>query len=249
METKEAKPQLRVPTDDERRGVLVGIILPVLSQYELAIKAIGSIYSKYPTQLHVIPQYELKLPLAEAWNHGFRLAEMCTHVLVINDDVVLNKRTIDTLVDRLKRDDDCIMATGVNFRDQTDPEKIKTLIPPDPSESEHPDFSCFMMTPKAHKLIGEFDENFIPAYFEDNDYHYRIKLSGNKAIATTGAPYYHYGSATQNGGDAPVVPGRAFEDNRDYYIKKWGGAPGHEQFARPFNDESLSPFESVGKRR
>jgi GT2 family glycosyltransferase len=100
-----------------------------------------------------------------------------------------------------------------------------------------PDFACFMISWEAWKCVGRFDENFTPAYFEDNDYHRRINLAGMEGCSVNTAPYYHYGSQTQNAvATAPVVHPDAFVQNRIYYTIKWGGEPGMESFDTPFND-------------
>lgn len=70
--------------------------------------------------------------------------------------------------------------------------------------------------------------------FEDNDMHYRIILSGHKAGCTVSAPYYHFGSQTAK----PESFHETFRANREYYVRKWGAAPGQETFAKPFNDVS-----------
>jgi hypothetical protein len=106
-------------------------------------------------------------------------------------------------------------------------------------EAPHPNFSAFMLGRAASEVIGEFDELFFPAYFEDNDFHYRMKLLELEAVVFPPAMFYHYGSRTQNEADAsgPIVPGPMFEANRDKYSAKWGGAPREEKFEHPYNDE------------
>jgi GT2 family glycosyltransferase len=89
------------------------------------------------------------------------------------------------------------------------------------------------------EAVGWVDEDFHPAYFEDNDLHRRVKLAGgdHAAIATTASVFYHFGSRTQNeSGDLPVVPGSMFDNNREYYINKWGGPTGGELWDHPFNN-------------
>lgn len=103
-------------------------------------------------------------------------------------------------------------------------------------ESENPHFSAFMINKQTIEKIGYFDEEFFPAYFEDNSYHYRIKLAEKKAICLPTALFYHYGSGTQNEAlNHPVVSGDAFDRNRMKYIKMWGGLPGSEQYKTKYN--------------
>jgi GT2 family glycosyltransferase len=89
--------------------------------------------------------------------------------------------------------------------------------------------------PQLLSACGTFDENFRPAYFEDNDMRYRIKLSGLKSYIHTEAVAHHYGSQTQYADrNNPVCPPHMFEENRRYYIEKWGGQPGQEVCTTPY---------------
>lgn len=106
-------------------------------------------------------------------------------------------------------------------------------------EPPHPNFSAFAINRTCWERVGEFDEVFAPAYFEDNDYHYRIKLAGMLAITHPAAMFYHYASRTnteaaENG--KPIMSNGMFENNRARYVGKWGGLPGHESFDHPFNN-------------
>lgn len=108
-------------------------------------------------------------------------------------------------------------------------------------EAEHPCFSGFMISKEGWDKVGPFDEEFKPCYFEDNDYHYRINLAGMKAIVLPTAMFYHYGSKTQLEAlpGEVICPGPMFENNRAYYIRKWGGQPGMERFNVAFNGKEL----------
>ena len=137
--------------------------------------------------------------LAYNWNLGIKEAikDKCTHFLVANNDILFHPETIDNLVERIN-EGDAVMVTGVNVVGMCErPEKIYELKISEPfNESEHPDFSCFMITERTIKLIGWFDDRYIGAYFEDQNYHARIVMLGHKAISYTKAPYYHYASQT-----------------------------------------------------
>lgn len=98
-------------------------------------------------------------------------------------------------------------------------------------------FSCFMPTLTCVEEVGYFDEEFYPAYFEDNDYFYRMKLASiNFGRVVT--ELKHVGSATlQNfSADAMSLHHDNFRKNKKYYINKWGGEPHQEQYVRPFNE-------------
>lgn len=83
--------------------------------------------------------------------------------------------------------------------------------------------------------VGRFDEAFHPAYFEDNDFAYRIKLAYNlhppywpkvdvDAWVRSFAHGERYGGVQADGGAL-----------LRYYTDKWGGPPGKETFTTPFD--------------
>jgi hypothetical protein len=91
---------------------------------------------------------------------------------------------------------------------------------------------------KTIDTIGEIDENFYPAYYEDNDYMYRMKLADihNKPF---GATLPKIDIDVECAGNAMSVKSGLvvdFEKNAAYYEKKWGGKPGQEKYTKPFNE-------------
>jgi GT2 family glycosyltransferase len=95
--------------------------------------------------------------------------------------------------------------------------------------------SAFAISVDTIETVGTFDENFHPAYYEDNDYVYRCGLLG-VAVTALPANYHHERSATINSNPALRSENhRTFPLNRDYYIRKWGGMPLQETFRTPFN--------------
>lgn len=225
----------------------VGIVIPVLNQFQKAIDAISSIKTKHNYEVVIVRQWEMRFPLAGAWNWGIEdaISRGCNRILVINDDIVFSPDTIDNLVYVLDSDLRVGMVTGCNMRETSTPHDMRVVRAAEPvSESENPDFACFMIRPETYSTVGMFDTVFNPAYFEDNSYHYRMHLLGVRAISTTAAPYYHYGSSTQNGdASGPVVSGENFEKNKSIYVRMWGGVPGAETFRTPFNDPHKKPSE------
>ncbi len=168
------------------------------------------------------------------------------YVLVLNNDILLHKNAIWRLVDRFRRGGvgmvTCMDVRGecndnpANFAKMNDLDKVSV------SESEHPNFSAFMVNRECWKTVGEMDMLFAPAYWEDNDMHYRMKLAGVKAVCYPPALFFHWGSKTQNealGNGNVIVSGPMFENNRARYISKWGGVPGSETFTHPFNSSHL----------
>lgn len=89
---------------------------------------------------------------------------------------------------------------------------------------------------QAFEMVGRFDENFFPAYFEDNDF-------GRRLYVATGmrAPMWEkvgvevslqgFSHGVDLGG-ADTKP----ELMIAYYQEKWGGMPGQEIYPDPFGD-------------
>lgn len=96
-------------------------------------------------------------------------------------------------------------------------------------------FSAFGIDRHAVKKAGFFDENFHPAYFEDNDYDYRCRLTG-VPMAGLPAGLSHKISSTLLAD--PALRSRnhvTFPMNGDYYRAKWGGPPRGEVYMTPFD--------------
>lgn len=226
----------------------VGVVVPCVNQFQLCLDALISVNTQFDWEPYIIPNWRMKVPLAAAWNRGVDRAidRKCDYILVINDDVVLSPWTIDNQIKFLEehRDDDekAVLTTGWSVPPPKAGDAHSMMHFPEPNPGNAwinaADFACFMITPWTFKIVGGFDENFDPAYFEDNDYHRRILLMGYYARVVTTAPYYHYGSKTQHSNAG--VTTKAFDKCKEYYKKKWGGAPGAETFSTPFNDPEKS---------
>jgi len=164
----------------------------------------------------------------------------CQYALVCNDDILLAPYSIDALIKDYNENSEALVLTGRDYKHLLpEADSIFELPQPEPDLQESPDFACFVINQAAYEVIGSFDENFQKAYFEDNDYRRRIRLLGCHAFNDGAAPFYHYGSQTQNHG-GPVVSSQEFVTNRNYYVAKWGGVVGHEKFVHPYNNTSFS---------
>lgn len=167
-------------------------------------------------------------------------------MLVCNNDIILHPEAIWRLVDRFSKGDagmvTCMDVAGEMREHGIQPLFIGVLNAKDKEsvdEAPHPHFSAFMVSKQCWEEVGEFDEVFAPAYFEDNDYHHRMRILGILAVVFPPAMFYHYGSRTQNEASEdgkPIVVSMLFENNRAYYARKWGGQPDHETFDRPYNN-------------
>ena len=175
--------------------------------------------------------------LGEKWNLGVAEAKKngCPIALICNNDILFHPATIDTLVNRwikAKANNERVgIISAHNRRGDTAPEQIFSIPIPEPaSEAESPDFSCFLMDIDIWQEIGKFDVNYVPCYFEDGDTHANLAIHDYSAITTTAAPYYHYGSITQNSVEGGLCKSPQFEKLRDRFRAKWGCVPGESMY-------------------
>jgi GT2 family glycosyltransferase len=149
-------------------------------------------------------------------------------LFISNDDVTLAPDVLDVMVPALWDDGRYDLLSGANH----DAENNGIM------ENVFTDFSFYGIRPAEFvEKFGTFDENFYPAYFEDNDMHYRMTLLDGSWGIHEGARIYHEGSVTQfwDGEENRVVSHDAFRANRAYYENKWGGQPTEEKYTLPFD--------------
>lgn len=191
-----------------------------------------------------------RIALAAAWNQGVKqgLELGADYIGIFNNDIILHPKTIkhmiafmdetgyllvtaDNIADRMSLDTMLRMELPNEFTDY-DCEPITDW------RAEGPDFSCYLINKKTIDVIGWFDEGFLGAYCEDQDYHVRIRRACEhakqhndqevehtkihaKRLST--APYYHFASQTvkRNPKLGPEVS-RMHGQNHNYYVNKWG---------------------------
>jgi hypothetical protein len=140
--------------------------------------------------------------LEKAWERRYEGA------LIFNDDVLFN--------------DDLVMEKMLERVTQFD--RFLYMV-------QNLGFSGFCITRTVWDLVGRFDEGFWPAYFEDNDYHWRAKAAG--------IPWVDVNMDVAHLGSASLKKWKEWEDwnakivfviNRMRYVEKWGGHPSGERF-------------------
>lgn len=101
-------------------------------------------------------------------------------------------------------------------------------------------FSAFGFSRHALKTAGWFDENYIPAYFEDNDMDYRCRLTGVTMEALPAGMRHRPSSTIRSSLELAEANSRTFAMNARYFLDKWGGGAYREVFTTPF-DKGGSP--------
>jgi GT2 family glycosyltransferase len=148
------------------------------------------------------------LGVATSWNLLCKkIYENHEYALILNDDIYLGRKEweVINLLDNFKKFFYCTML----------------------------DWCAFIVPKKTFKVIGDFDEQFFPAYYEDNDYHYRIKLKGEGIFQIPFLNPFLYQASKTSEKDPTILPKVKF--NKELYIKKWGGEPNKETFKKPYN--------------
>lgn len=174
--------------------------------------------------------------LSRAWNIGVRKAKELgfKYALIPNLDILLHKNTISELLKYGSAYIDqagVISPSAINDLVQFDiiPDKVDKVTMPMANNDQS--FSCFLLDINAFEKVGDFDEQFEPAYFEDDDYLYRLKQSGYRPTKLGYAFFWHFLQGTIRNADhgTVMVYNESLEKNRERYILKHGGAPKHEQ--------------------
>ena len=183
--------------------------------------------------------------LARAWNKGIRLGleRGASHVIVSNLDIRFHPWCIDNLVEAAQRNPDTLVFSPFLWNDPYTFSRAK--LEPRCSRGLH--WSCFMVDQRLFSAVGEFDEKFRPAYLEDADMVRRMSLKQFSGLTCRAATVLNDGRGTIKGmlsceqsqleQCAQILTALRADISRndERYARKWGGAPGSERFAAPFD--------------
>ncbi len=151
------------------------------------------------------------LGVAGSWNYF--LNNYYDHIIISNDDVIFNSETLRLLVE----------ASISN------PEELFIC----PNAYWQHKWSLFLQKKISLDILGQYDENFMPCYFEDCCMEYRMKLKGYKPLIVNNCTYDHIDGGSKTSQHS--VNNQQFQKMLEYYMKKWGGIPRCETFITPFN--------------
>lgn len=179
--------------------------------------------------------------LSATWNRALDFVWEVggTEALVVNNDVRLHRDTVSVLKFALA-DTHALFVSAVGVTvEQFDPTVSTDTLIPQQWQKGGPDFSCFLISQSCH-LAFRFDEQFIPAYCEDLDYHRRLLLAGHGAdIFSVNLPYLHYAAGTLKTVDSAqkaAIERTIAAGSRQHYLAKWGGPVNGETFFTPYDD-------------
>lgn len=188
-----------------------GAVVPLLRRAERIhiidnSTTIGRIEMHYPNT--VVSNMHHNLGVGASWNLIIKLNPWARYWVIINNDVRFGAGDLDLLEEAI-RFYDVVTFGGMH---------------------------AFAIRSSAIKRAGWFDENFVPGYFEDNDYHRRCELLGVSYHQLTENNLTHLGSQLiKRSEHYRSENSRTFPRNRGYYVEKWGGPVGEETYTTPFN--------------
>ncbi len=200
-----------------------------------------------------IIENETNIGCAVAWNQGIKTAvseRNIDYAVILNNDIILHHDCIDNMIGEIKAGG-FPFVSGIDVcKECAKPIDVLELdVPAKKFVVDEPEFSCYTVDIKLldklrereeniEEYPGLFDQKFHPAYFEDNDFHYRIKLAKMRAVKLNTALYYHYGSRTILSNEEVLnISNNYYSINAQRYVEKWGGGPRQEKFKIPFDQE------------
>ncbi|MEX2119340.1 MAG: glycosyltransferase [Pirellulales bacterium] len=163
-----------------------------------------------------IERLRINMGVAGSWNY-FLCKGGSDMVVMCNDDVTLGADALELLEAASEANPDYLLYHCMN-------------------RDGHNNWCLFLQRTCSIEIVGLYDTNFWPAYFEDNDYDYRQHLLGYRCFPVQ-CDYQHVLSASR----AVMTPDELqqahafFARNARYYQAKWGGPPGREKYLVPFN--------------
>jgi GT2 family glycosyltransferase len=225
------------------------VAIPTLSKFDLLEKCVQSIMegSFVPTNIWIMdnsggafaqetwpdnyPSLRIIRPpsnvgVAASWNYF--LTYTSKEVVICNDDIEFMYNTLEQFV----LGTELHPEGGIFYCDD---------------KYQGSEYSCFVVKKWVTEEIGLFDEQFFPAYFEDNDFNHRAKVAGVPIIRLPALRFGHVGSATLKGYSPAQLERhhQEFRANRSRYERKWGGLPGEEAFTTPYNGDGYQRPVSI----
>lgn len=198
----------------------VDLLLPSLIKYatddfpEISIHVVDngkqnlSFVSDLVPCVHVYEQQH-NLGVAASWNFLCKkIFQEHDYAVLLNDDIYLGYGT-QTINNSIQKYPYSLIQSNISW-------------------------SVIIISKYIYDYIGEFDETFYPAYYEDSDYLYRMKLKGlRQDVDAELTPSVIRISMTQE--KDPELVNESMRVNRERYIEKWGNSPLLETFLTPYN--------------
>lgn len=186
-------------------------------------------FASSKTRSHIY-NYRTNRGLSRSWNEGINQSYLGSAdvAIILNDDMLPGpgdvQRVAQAAVDHPEAGIVKCMGTDMRSGQRT------------PME-----FGLTAITKRGWDVVGAFDENIWPIYWEDIDWDRRRQLAGLPVHIVEETTAVHAGSKT-----SVTVPGLLdqtngwYNANEAYYRRKWGAIHTEgELYATPFNDPAL----------
>jgi GT2 family glycosyltransferase len=170
---------------------------------------------------------------------------------LLNNDILFSSDWIKYIVDFIEKEDNVGFVSPQcieGFCNSKHKFEKKTKKISNETISElyiKPNFACVFTKKSVFDKIGLFDENFTPAYFEDDDMIWRATFAGFKNFVLQNIYFYHLGSVT--GSTLPNLSD-IFERNKKYFFQKYSDKPFVESYWR-LSGEYISFRNRILKKR
>lgn len=150
--------------------------------------------------------------VSKAWNAGLKIAtrEM---LCVLNNDVLVQPSGMQMLIQAAQEcgvagNEGACMNTDFNYAYSTYNEE----------EADYLGGYCIVFTRDVWNKVGQFDEYFSPAYWEDNDWGLRVKGAGYKWRIIPNCVYHYVARTSLRVLDMSSL----FAKQREKFLLKWG---------------------------
>jgi hypothetical protein len=238
-----AEETLRSITSEHELEFCLWLNHPIKAEWQVVLETFGHIHTNEENNV------------SRAWNRAIDhlLRDGCRYVFIPNLDIVVRQGALDALVAAAGLNAEPLLWTMANWHGLQDSPELPGLehAPLHDNWTPYPHFSAYMVDHRLFELVGPFDENFRPAYNEDLDMHWRIRLAGGTAVQYEGSRFYHHGSRTIVL-DPALMQANAVShaELNAYFVRKWGYKPPTADdpftdgmFKYPFNDPAQAGLE------
>ena len=178
------------------------------------------------------------LGYAKGCNQAIKLAKY-EFIGLLNNDILLSQNWLSSLFEMFEKEQNNVglVSPCAIYPDNCDEnrfnkytEKLLLKRKSDYIQTIKPDFSCVVCRKQDIYKVGLFDENFITAYFEDDDLSWRFIFAGYTNYVSHLSYIYHKGSLT---GKTLNNVLEIYQQNKKYFYKKYSD----KYFVRVFKEK------------
>lgn len=151
-------------------------------------------------------------------NQGLEIAEG-KYIGFLNNDILLSQNWFEE-IEKVFQNENAgfVSPRQINpYYDKANEKNYLKYFKPKPYAKDFDEcvFSCVITKRSVIDDIGVFDENYSPAFFEDNDFKFRAINSGYGVYVANECCFFHFGSITSAGLNYK------FTKNKEYFYSKY----------------------------